>query len=468
MSIPAVLLPIISPGYREMVLSTPERDRVFSLVMTLDTSIGAQLFIVPLIFFLMLYSAWRPRRSNFHVMFNMTGVTFLLFVLFSPAAAGWFLWALPFLVIYQLYGDKIGHALVAAFSIFSVPFLHAKTAKASAYLFSDPFILSTLNTIVVSLGLVLAFRIFQQGIRGNDFFQLSRRPLTIAIAGDSGAGKDTLAMALEGLFGSQSVTQIFGDTYHKWERGAPMWRSLTHLNPAANDLYRMTNDFLTLISGKPIVTQIYDHNTGRHSRPFAAKSNDVLILSGLHALFPATLIGSMDVRVFLDTDSLLRAHWKLQRDTEKRNQSKEQIKQMMMRRAVDADRFILPQKQNADIIFRLAPINAEHLVRDSINQHLPLKLLIELSYSLYAERFRRALVAICGAQLDSEISEDGLSVTMEVSGDIWADDIGLAARHLTPNLDEFLGLSPTWESDMLGVMQLVVITHAAEQLRNRN
>ena len=29
MSIPAVLLPIISPGYREMVLSTPERDRVF-------------------------------------------------------------------------------------------------------------------------------------------------------------------------------------------------------------------------------------------------------------------------------------------------------------------------------------------------------------------------------------------------------------------------------------------------------
>ena len=84
------------------------------------------------------------------------------------------------------------------------------------------------------------------------------------------------------------------------------------------------------------------------------------------------------------------------------------------------------------------------------------------------QRFRRALVAICGAQLDSEISEDGLSVTMEVSGDIWADDIGLAARHLTPNLDEFLGLSPTWESDMLGVMQLVVITHAAEQLRNRN
>jgi hypothetical protein len=79
---------------------------------------------------------------------------------------------------------------------------------------------------------------------------------SIGIAGDSGAGKDTLSNALEGLFGEYSVTKISGDNYHLYSRGEPVWDLITHLNPKANDLKKSSSDLATLISRKNIYSKM--------------------------------------------------------------------------------------------------------------------------------------------------------------------------------------------------------------------
>ena len=67
-------------------------------------------------------------------------------------------------------------------------------------------------------------------------YQFSGKPLAIGIAGDSGAGKDTLVNSLVDLFGAHSVVSLSGDNYHLWDRNKKMWKLITHLNPKANNL----------------------------------------------------------------------------------------------------------------------------------------------------------------------------------------------------------------------------------------
>jgi len=97
-------------------------------------------------------------------------------------------------------------------------------------------LISLTHTALVATGIVLAVRIWRETVIRNDFFRLSRKPFVIGVAGDSGAGKDTFANAISGLFGSHSVASISGDDYHLWDRHQPMWQVMTHINPAANDL----------------------------------------------------------------------------------------------------------------------------------------------------------------------------------------------------------------------------------------
>ena len=75
---------------------------------------------------------------------------------------------------------------------------------------------------MTAVGIILAVRIWREMVSRNDYFRLSRKPLVIGIAGDSGAGKKTLSNALVGLFGNHSVTMLNGDNYHRWDREKPI------------------------------------------------------------------------------------------------------------------------------------------------------------------------------------------------------------------------------------------------------
>lgn len=473
------LLWMASPGVRAMVLGTHESGRIFDFALPLGESL--QLYLTPTLYLLAAYGVWRLRRISFELLIAVTGLSFFLVVLTTPAPPGWYLWLVPFLVAHQLQGDRSAMVLTGALSALvialhllispgaAIPLLGWDPQPAIADLAArlTPHALSLWMTMVICTGLVLIVQMLRERVARNDYFRIAQKPVTIGIAGDSGAGKDTLSRALTGLFGANTVVHLSGDDYHVWDRFAPMWKGLTHLNPRANDLQRFNDDALALIDGRAVDNRHYDHAAGRFLAPAKLDRNDVVVVSGLHALRMQRLSQRFDVSVYLDIDEDLRRAWKIHRDVHERGHSLENVLRSIERRAIDAQRYVLPQRAGADLVLKLRPVNARQLDTAASPGDLPLKLSATIRNGTYHERLARMLIGICGLHLDMELAEDSDEVEMTIEGDVTAEDIALAAGTLAPNLQEMLDIRPHWEDGMTGIMQLMVLLQIEESLKNR-
>lgn len=171
----------------------------------------------------------------------------------------------------------------------------------------------------------------------------------IAISGDSGSGKTTLANNLNKLFLNEMV-KIEGDRYHKWEREDKKWNEFTHLNPEANCLEKYKNDIFKLKIGSDIYQCDYDHKTGKFTDRQKIESKSNIIMCGLHTLYHNNALDLINLKIYLDTDRKLTTYWKIKRDCEKRGYSKNEVLEKIKKREFDYETYILPQKQNADLI----------------------------------------------------------------------------------------------------------------------
>ena len=469
---------LLSGAGMHMLLSNPEMSKVYRLAV--DLGGGIQLYLVPLMYLVMLYVAWRIRRLNFDLFQAITGMAFLLIVLMTPGSPGWVVWSVPFLVLYQAMSGRIAMVLIAVFSALYVlsTLLTTELHGAQGQVWSlgptlngsvslRHHVVSLLQTAMVAVGVVLAIRMGREAISRNDFFRLSRKPFVIGIAGDSGSGKDTFAETITRLFGAHSVVTLSGDDYHLWDRQKPMWQVMTHLNPMANDLEGYSNDLMALTDGKRIQSRHYDHQTGRMSKPVCIESNDFIIASGLHALYLPMLRDCYSLKIFLDIDEGLRRHFKILRDVSQRGQSLERVLNALVKREPDSDRFIRPQAQHADLVFSLQPIHPRML--DDLNGTSPLrlKLVIKTKPGFNELALNRVLVGVCGLHVDLECSGNGAEVQMCIEGETSAADIAMAAEMLCPRVLEFLDTPPVWQDGMAGLMQLITLSHISQALTKR-
>jgi uridine kinase len=460
-----------------MLFNNPEIGKVYKLAFSIgDTT----LYVVPLAYLLMLYAAWRIKRPNFELFHSMLGLVFLLVVLMTPAPPGWFIWAIPSLVAYQAASNRVAVAITGIFSLLYVvsALLIAPDTKliieqaswlpqaASQWLFGDK-LSSLVHTAMVATGVVLAIRIWRESVSRNDYFRLSRKPFVIGVAGDSGAGKDTYSDAIKGLFGGHSVTTLSGDDYHLWDRQKPMWQVMTHLNPMANDLEGFANDLVALTDSKNIHSRHYDHQTGRMSRPFMIKSNDFVIASGLHALYMPILRECYNLSVYLDIDESLRRHFKLQRDVHQRGHTKEKVLASFERREPDSARFIRPQAAYADLVLSLQPIHPRILEGAGENHPLHFKIVARSRNGLNEHSLTRVLVGVCGLHVDMSSRNDATEVELTIEGETTAQDIEMAARMICPRIFEFLDLKPKWQDGVMGLMQLITLSHINQALTKR-
>ncbi|HVY53650.1 MAG TPA: uridine kinase, partial [Gammaproteobacteria bacterium] len=327
--------------------------------------------------------------------------------------------------------------------------------------------IALLHTLFLTVGVVLIFRVWQEAVRANHYFRLSRKPFIIGIAGDSGSGKDTLAQSLQGLFGKHSVTQLSGDDYHLWDRQKPMWEVMTHLNPRANDLEQYAHDLISLSNGDAIYTRHYDHHIGKMTRPQRVESNDFIIATGLHALYLPILRDCYGLSIYLDIDEDLRRYFKLRRDVLQRGHSKEKILSSLNKREDDSRRFVRPQAAYADLVLSLQPIQPKALENIEGEDALRLKLLARSRYGLNEESLVRVLVGVCGLNVDMQISEDSSMIELTIEGEATADDIALAALKLCPRIKEFLDITPRWLDGVQGLIQLMTLSHINQSLRER-
>lgn len=462
-----------------MLVTNPEMDAVYKVI-AFWTGPRTAVYLLPLAYLIMLYVAWRIRRPNFEIFNAVLGLSFLLVVMLTPSAPGWYLWMVPILVIYQVRSDRLAVTLVSVFSAvytmfnLTVAIPPASPIEAEVLVLSrlastllDGRLPSLLLTCMFALGVVLFARIWRDMVLSNDYFRVSRKPFAIGISGDSGAGKDTLADALTKLFGSHSTAQLSGDDYHLWDRQKPMWQVMTHLNPMANDLERFANDLLALCNGRSIVSRHYDHRTGKMSRPMRISSNDFVIASGLHALYLPILRSCYDLSIYLDIDENLRRFLKLTRDVHARGHSVDRVMAALERREPDANRFVRPQANYADLTMSLQPIHSRILEDVSLNHPLRFKLLVRSGNNFGELSLSRILVGVCGLHVDVNMSEDATFTELIIEGETSAEDVALAARTLFPRTLDFLDIDPDWQDGILGLMQLVVLSHINQALSRR-
>lgn len=472
------LLPFLfSYSGLSMIASNPEMIKVYKLAFDLGS--GMFIYLVPLAYCITLYITWRVKRLNFELFNALMGLVFLLVVLMTPASPGWFIWTIPLLVSYQAISDRVSILLVSLFSVLYV--LSSLLLSPTDFIFyyfnglnipetlysSNDKLSSLIYTGMVATGIILAVRIYRENVIRNDYFRLSRKPFVIGIAGDSGAGKDTFSDSIMGLFGQHSVTTLSGDDYHLWDRQKPMWQVMTHLNPMANDLEGFANDLVSLTDGKSIQARHYDHSSGRMSKPFTIKSNDIIIASGLHALYLHILRKCYNLSVYLDIDEDLRRHFKLQRDVHQRGHTVERVLTSFEKREPDSERFIRPQAAHADLVLSLQPIRADILDDKNHNRPLRFKLVVRSRHGLNELSLTRVLVGVCGLHVDIISSNDASEVELTIEGETSAQDIELAAQMICPRIFEFLDIKPQWRDGVVGLMQLITLSHINQALTKR-
>ncbi len=183
-----------------------------------------------------------------------------------------------------------------------------------------------------------------------------QRPVMLAIAGDSAAGKTTLTKGLVGAIADDAVSSICVDDYHRYDRIERKSLPFTPLDPACNYLGIMEQHLQLLAMGEPILKPVYNHHDGTLDRPVLVEPTETVIVEGLLPLYSRLSRACFDLTVYIDPPEDIRRTWKVQRDTRDRGYTEDQVLADLDKRETDSTTHIRPQRQWADVVVRFAPI----------------------------------------------------------------------------------------------------------------
>lgn len=297
-----------------------------------------------------------------------------------------------------------------------------------------------------------------------------RRPVMLAIAGDSAAGKTTLTRGLVEALGEDRMTAVCVDDYHRFDRVERRDKPFTALHPDCNYVEIMEQHLQLLAMGEPILKPVYDHQTGELVRPELIEPRDFVIVEGLLPLYSKVARACFDITVYLDPPETQRHAWKVNRDTTKRGYTPDQVAAELLRRESESAAFIRPQRKHADIVVRFGPIagrddppetplSAELLLRPTID-HPELAEVVHGAEALHLKLLR---------------DTDGRPVdALHVHGHVSAEEAEIVKKAIWERLDvetpypATLGsLADGGVSDPVAITQLLLLYHLinADRLR---
>lgn len=193
---------------------------------------------------------------------------------------------------------------------------------------------------------------------------MAERPIMLAIAGDSGTGKTTITAGLVEALGPERMTAVGADDYHRYDRVERKSLPFTPLHPDCNYIDIMEQHLHHLSLGEPILKPVYNHDTGTLDRPVYVEPREFVIVEGLLPLHTKVSRACFDITVYLDPPEEIRLAWKMKRDTGKRGYTEDQVRAELQKREPESAEFIRPQRANADIVVRFAPIEERGETRD--------------------------------------------------------------------------------------------------------
>lgn len=469
-------------GYRAMVLGSPQFFAILQYQFSFSTLFP--ILVAPAATALLAFAFWKFKRSNTQILVAFIALTLLIIPLFSPASPGWFIWSVPlFLLIVQFLPSRV-IALTGVFW-FSAAVMHNFIFSGAFFRFSGskpvdfsdlPFqsglseiehsaMLPLLSTAFIILGVALCYFFYIQSVATFDLYNLQRCPLSMAIAGDSGTGKDTICKFFADVFGGTQVSFLMGDDYHLHDRYAKKWNVYTHLDPQANDLDCLAKDFMNLLSGREVWSKHYDHDRGRFTTARVVNRGEVVVTSGLHSLTSLEILQHVDLKVFLLMDHDLRVNLKVKRDMQERGYDLEDIKRSFRVRKADAQKYIAPQFDRADLVITLKseiPLADPYALT---RQDTPLSLVFYLRGLSAWNQIVKLLRSSVGIPLFVSYTERLGEIIVEIPNTEWvgAADIRDIAAVVIERNEEISIKDMGWVGGNMGLMQLFLVVSLLEK-----
>lgn len=474
----AIVLPFWGSGFVNMVLLNKEQRAIGRVYFDYGS---AHLLLTVLVLLFLYFQAFRVNQMNCDLLISMTGLLFSAFLIFVPAMPAWFIWIVPFFMLYLARQNESRGKMVFVYGGFNVLYLlyyvfFHTTRFVDLYFLgrsltflklSDEGVRDIVFSLMVGVFLILVVCMYLYGVGSNSYYRRRNRPFTIGIAGDSGAGKTRLLVTLKTLLSKERVLALEGDGDHKWERDSQNWKEMTHLNPRANYLYRQAEDLKVLRGNNAIKRVDYDHETGTFTRKRRLSPKPYVVLCGLHSLYLPQMRQVLDMKVYLDTDEALRCHWKLCRDEDERGHDRAAVLEQMKARRGDAEKYIYPQKQYADLVIRYfdetllkRPEKAGQIKDITLGVEFVLDagINVEPLLSLLRER------GVVGELSYDDILHQKVSFRGEdlhARRGVWAK----TAAAVIPQIEDLTGGRILWEEGVGGLVQLMLLLVIGEIMK---
>ena len=175
----------------------------------------------------------------------------------------------------------------------------------------------------------------------------------IGIAGGTGSGKTTFALALQAAAGEDSVI-ISQDSYYVANTHLSFEERLkiNYDHPDAFEDQLLIEHLQKLRRGEPIEVPIYDFTAYvRTDRTIPVRPRRIVLVEGILVLANPELRSLFDLKVFVDTDPDVRLLRRLTRDVKERGRSLESIHHQYLSTVKPMhEAFVEPSKKYADLI----------------------------------------------------------------------------------------------------------------------
>lgn len=429
---------------------------------------------------LVLYlSAFRVNIMNRNLFLSMCGMVFAIFLVFCPPMPGWYVWIVPYITFFFMGVDLEKYKNIGIYMFLNILYLvyfvffHNRGMtdlcclgrKLSWLKLDDRACMNIIFTLLSGTLAYIVYSMYELGITSNSLYKRRNIPFTIGIAGDSGAGKSTLIELVKHILGDGNLLYIEGDGDHRWERGNEQWQEFTHLNPKANYLYRQAQDLRQLRTGNAVRRVEYDHDTGHFTEAKRIKPKSYVMLCGLHAMYLPQTRKYLDLKIYMDVDEQLRRYWKIQRDAAHRGYSKSEVLRQIEERMPDAEKYIYPQKDYADVLIGYYDDTLKNCMEDG--HVVKMSLRITVSAALNIEALVDEL-KIYGIAVAHDYSDNLARQTVDVDADTLDGHIlpvAEMAAKLIPQLEEITGEWLEADNDMDSIMELILLMCISGKMR---
>ena len=463
---------IFDKYFIEMVFNNHEQFKIFDFSYNFQNGNTLYFTIFSYVLLLVIFINLKSISKDVYVMF--LGFIFGIITLMISPMQGWYYWILPFFIYFNCKEMNNNNKLMKTlfFTLQLSYFLYFLFVIDSDYLqalkiadlpnlyhflqnnnVNADIISNIFFTILQTILFANCLFIYKSGILKYLDHKLFSDRFLLGICGDSGAGKSTIANAIESIFQKENTTIIHGDDMHKWERGNENWNKLTHLNPKSNFLHNEISQLKAIKNGESIIRRHYNHDNGRFTKEKKFKPNNLVIFEGLHSFYIKPMRDLYDLKIFVKPSEELRKNWKVSRDTVKRGYSENKILKQINDRKEDSQKFIDSQMKYADIIIEIIS-NQE--IEDTFSKN-DQTLKITATNSFYLEPVYNELCKIKSIKCIHEYEDEDRQILL-INGDISSLEIDLCIRHLSlyKELTDLEIDNYFWYDNYLGIIQLFI------------